>query len=59
MQRERGKQNNPFFFYFPGIQKNQKIDLMQNIERYPKILSLFGINGGQYEINYLKLYLIH
>ena len=44
--------------HFLRIQKNQLIDLMQQLERYTNTLPVFGFNGGRYDINLIKSYLI-
>ena len=43
---------------FLRIQKNQLIDLKQNLERYVNILPVFGFNSGRYDLNLIKSYLI-
>ena len=43
---------------FLRIQKNQIIDLKQNLERYVNTLSVFGFNSGRYNLNLIKSYLI-
>ena len=35
---------------FLRIQKNQLIDLKQNLERYVNILPVFGFNRGRYDL---------
>ena len=44
--------------HFLRIQKNQLIDLIQNLERYTNALPVFGFNSGRYDKNLLKSYLI-
>ena len=36
---------------FLRLQKNQLIDLNQNLERYVNTLSVFGFNSGRYDLN--------
>ena len=43
---------------FLRIQKNQLIDLKQNLERYVNTLPVFGFNSGRYDLNLIKSYLI-
>ena len=43
---------------FLRMQKNQLIDLRQNLERYVNMLPLFGFNSGRYDLNLIKRYLI-
>ena len=43
---------------FLRMQKNQLIDLKQNLERYVKTLPVFGFNSGRYDLNLIKGYLI-
>ena len=40
------------------MQKNQLIDLKQNLERYDHTLPVFGFNSGRYDLNLIKSYLI-
>ena len=40
------------------MQKNQLIDLKQNLERFVNILPIFGFNSGRYDLNMIKSYLI-
>ena len=43
---------------FLKIQKNQLIDLQESLERYCKILTVFGFNSARYDPNLIKLYLL-
>ena len=43
---------------FLRMQKNQLIDLKQNLERYVNTLPVFGFNSGRYDLNLIKSYLI-
>ena len=43
---------------FLRSQKNQLIDLKQNLERYVNTLPVFGFNSGRYYLNLIKSYLI-
>ena len=43
---------------FLRMQKNQLIDLKQNLERYVNTLPVFGLNSGRYDLNLIKSYLI-
>ena len=43
---------------FLSMQKNQLIDLKQNLERYANTLPVFGFNSGRYDLNLIKSYLI-
>ena len=43
---------------FLRIQKNQLIDLKQNLERNVNTLRVFGFNSGRYNLNLIKSYLI-
>ena len=43
---------------FLSMQKNQHIDLKQNLERYVNTLPVFGFNSGRYDLNLIKSYLI-
>ena len=43
---------------FLRMQKNQLIDLKQNLERFVNTLPIFGFNGGRYDLNMIKSYLI-
>ena len=40
------------------MQKNQLIDLKQNLERYVNTLPVFGFNSGRYDLNLIMSYLI-
>ena len=40
------------------MQKNQLIDLKQNLERFVNTLPIFGSNSGRYDLNMIKSYLI-
>ena len=40
------------------MQKNQLIDLKQNLERFVNTLPIFGFNSGRYDLNMIKSYLI-
>ena len=41
-----------------SLQKSQLIDLKQNLDKYVKILTVFGFNSGRYDLNLIKHYLI-
>ena len=43
---------------FLRMQKNQLIDLKQNLERYVNTLPVFGFNSGRYDLKLIKSYLI-
>ena len=43
---------------FLRMQKNQLIDLKQNLERYVNTLPVFEFNRGRYDLNLIKSYLI-
>ena len=43
---------------FLRIQKNQLIELKQNLKRYLNPLPVFGFNSGRYDPNLIKSYLI-
>ena len=43
---------------FLRMQKNQLIDLKQNLERYVNTLPVFGFYSGRYDLNVIKSYLI-
>ena len=43
---------------FLQLQKNQLIDLQEQLERYCNTLLLFGFNSAKYDINLIKLYLL-
>ena len=40
------------------MQKNQLIDLKQNLERYINTLPVFGFNSGRHDLSLVKSYLI-
>ena len=40
------------------MQKNQLIDLKQNLESFVNTLPIFGFNSGRYDLNMIKSYLI-
>ena len=42
---------------FLRLQKNQLIDLKQNLEKYVNTLTVFGFNSGRYDLNLIKPYL--
>ena len=44
--------------HFLRSEKNQLIDLMQNLERSTNTLPVFDFNSGRYDINLIKSYLI-
>ena len=43
---------------FLRMQKNQLIDLKQDLERYVNTLPVFGFNSRRYDLNLIKSYLI-
>ena len=43
---------------FLRMQKNQLIDLKQNLERYVNTLPVFGFTSGRYDLNLINSYLI-
>ena len=43
---------------FLRMQKNQLIDLKQNLERYVNTLPVFGFNSGRYDLKLIKSYII-
>ena len=40
------------------IQKNQLIDLQESLERYCKVLPIFGFNSAKYDLNLIESYLL-
>ena len=42
---------------FLQIQKNQSLDLQETMERYCKVLPVFGFNSAKYDLNIIKFYL--
>ena len=43
---------------FLQIRKNQLIDLQESLERYCKILPVFGFNSAKYDLNLVKSFLL-
>ena len=43
---------------FLQMQKNQLIELQEHLERYWKVLPVFGFNSAKYDINLIKSYLL-
>ena len=43
---------------FLQMQKNQTIELQEHLERYCKVLPVFGFNSAKYDINLIKSYLL-
>ena len=43
---------------FLQMQKNQLIELQEHLERYCKVLPVFGFNSAKYDINLIKSYLL-
>ena len=39
-------------------QKNQSIDLRESMERFCKVLPVFGFNSAKYDVNSIKYYLL-
>ena len=46
------------FTQFLQIRKKQLIDLQQHLERYCKVLPVFGFNSAKYDLNLIKSYLL-
>ena len=40
------------------IQKKQKFDLQESLERYCNVLAVFGFNSAKYDLNLIKPYLL-
>ena len=53
-----GYRGNLYATQFLRMQKNQLIDLKQNLERYVNTLPVFGFNSGRCDLNLIKSYLI-
>ena len=43
---------------FLQMQKNQLIELLENVERYCNVLPVFGFNSAKYHMNLIKSYLL-
>ena len=46
------------FTQFWQIQKKQLFDLQEHLDRYCNVLPIVGFNGGKYDLNLIKSYLL-
>ena len=40
------------------MQKNQLIQLLENLKRYGNVIYVFGLNGAKYDLHSIKSYLL-